>query len=536
MIHDSDPTPINSLGSELGSRNGPNSERASHRRHRGLIVWITLRDVLRKCFVGCVALDALLILAVILRFQGRTEQVGVLGFLAFMLIVRTVTARWIDPFLTIFLVWSMMFVELPLARVGTFPESLKVDSGLAFQIMPPSGETVCLGLVQLALCYCGILLAIRCVTLGRQTWGESGTSWLARAFVVGSLMLGVNLLYDHAFVRHLSTFGSVAKAIVEVIKFCTFDGVVVIFLALALTACRAESSRRETIRSRLWWLVTLGMVAIHTFNGSKGALMLVFMGMLLFPLALGGMLGRSRILIPRTRLALCMAIAALPLFAIGSNIRRERSVAPELSVADVIERSTLAPIDLVNTFDIAADRVSIPLYRYLAIFDRFNCDTAANHVLATRYLDYTARSFANLLLPGTPFGEAYAPSSALLEPMLAHGSLKARGNNRDSYLVTLNSQPTTLFGMTFISAGWFSPWVVVLVTALLRLGARSTSSPVWFGSIFAFHALLSCYGCDAALQLSISAGVTFGLLGIMCSPRRKTSELRLWESGMGSIA
>jgi len=156
-------------------------------------------------------------------------------------------------------------------------------------------------------------------------------------------------------------------------------------------------------------------------------------------------------------------------------------------------------------------RVSTGYLRYLAIVSHFQDGNAGKDNRSAEYLVHSAKSFINLLLPGTPFPKEFAPSSALLEPLLGNSEFKEL--DRDSYRAQLNSQPTTIFGFGFIVFSWATPVALATVAMLLDrlaanglLGAATAIPLAYFG--------MQCYGLDAAIQVSLSFTATFMLLVI----------------------
>ena len=77
-----------------------------------------------------------------------------------------------------------------------------------------------------------------------------------------------------------------------------------------------------------------------------------------------------------------------------------------------------------------------------------------------QFLPYLLKNLVNLLLPGTPFTEAYAPSSQIFWQVLDSKSLD--GDVSANYLLTsINSQAYTIFGVMTVIGGWLAPLLLV---------------------------------------------------------------------------
>jgi hypothetical protein len=122
------------------------------------------------------------------------------------------------------------------------------------------------------------------------------------------------------------------------------------------------------------------------------------------------------------------------------------------------------------------------------------------------YLVYLCESTANLVLPGTPFLDAYAPSAQLFPIVVEHGQM---GGNYDklSYLTSLNSQPYTIYGLFIIIFGVLSPPVIFVFMITITWFHNLLKNPLLvIGSIYFFNGALVAYGIDAVI------GNTFHLL------------------------
>jgi hypothetical protein len=124
----------------------------------------------------------------------------------------------------------------------------------------------------------------------------------------------------------------------------------------------------------------------------------------------------------------------------------------------------------------------------------------------------------NLLLPGTPFPEAYAPSSQLFPDVIASGDLN--GNlTLFEFIHNSNTQPYTLFGIFILLFGVISPLVLFLIMVIfLFCFNRLENHFLRMAIIYFFAAALSSFGIDSVIgnsaHLLVSMVLMYGILRI----------------------
>jgi len=75
---------------------------------------------------------------------------------------------------------------------------------------------------------------------------------------------------------------------------------------------------------------------------------------------------------------------------------------------------------------------------------------------AQEYLPYMLKNFANMILPGTVYLEAYAPTSQLFSQVISKTPMD--GDVSAAYLLgSINSQAYTIFGVMTVLGGWLAP-------------------------------------------------------------------------------
>ena len=98
----------------------------------------------------------------------------------------------------------------------------------------------------------------------------------------------------------------------------------------------------------------------------------------------------------------------------------------------------------------------------------------------------------------------------MLEPLLLGRDMISV--DPSEYWQRLNTQPTTIFGLSWIVFGFFAPVLVSFIYIFLRWIFNQGKIVMQAWSIFFFWLILCCYGIESAIQLSIGFALTFWIL------------------------
>ena len=164
----------------------------------------------------------------------------------------------------------------------------------------------------------------------------------------------------------------------------------------------------------------------------------------------------------------------------------------------------------VPTFWMICQRLSVEFYRYVLIVTKTNSIISFDNQASLNYFYYCVKNLINLLIPGTVYSEAYQPSSMMLEPLLLGRDMISV--DPSEYWQRLNTQPTTIFGLSWIVFGFFAPVLVSFIYIFLRWIFNQGKIVMQAWSIFFFWLILCCYGIESAIQLSIGFALTFWIL------------------------
>lgn len=457
-----------------------------------------------------VGIDLACVILMLLVGDFGSKLLASVMFLGLVATLRLITFQWKGPLLFLFFGCSLIFIEIPCALFGAASHLFPIDHGLAVELSPPSQSAVCVALAHLSLCYVAVVVA--CSSRRESVTVQMTRPRTMRLVSITALVIAISVTYDFLRESIPAITSSDVQLLVEALKFFSYDVAIATFWMAAFATWR--SGNPFAFRRRAWIATTalVGFIAVYAATGSKGAILIGGLLVIVLTGGFGLALKPARLLIPRLPVVALAGILAVPLFGIVQSMREVRKYGPEFasSAAETGVSDQLMSGELVH---LATIRLSIGYLRYLAIFSHFHDEPARDGDRYNRYLAYTARSFINLTLPGTPFPEEYAPSSALLEPLLARTDF--RSLDRESYLGQLNSQPTTIFGFGFIVMGWLTPLALAVTTMALdrlttigRLWGPAAALPMaYFG--------LQCYGLDAAMHVSLSFTATFMLLAVV---------------------
>jgi hypothetical protein len=117
------------------------------------------------------------------------------------------------------------------------------------------------------------------------------------------------------------------------------------------------------------------------------------------------------------------------------------------------------------------------------------------------FLVYLLKNTVNLLLPGTQFPEAYAPSSQIF-PQLIWKNITGWAGGADSFALikAFNTQPYGLFGMGIVMFGYLGPLFLLFFTyALITLHNVFQNVYVQITIIYFFAGILPSYGFETAI-------------------------------------
>jgi hypothetical protein len=169
-------------------------------------------------------------------------------------------------------------------------------------------------------------------------------------------------------------------------------------------------------------------------------------------------------------------------------------------------KAQLADFSITRIIATVAYRLSTALDRYVLIVDAhlFAHSTA----YAVSFASYLVRSFLNLVLPGTPYLDAYTPSSNLL-PLVLTGQPLVGAATKAELIVSLNTQPYTMYGVAVLLLGKGAPFLIFTMTAAVGLFYRMVHSvSARLALMYLFFAGIHVYGFEVAAANAIHLAVS----------------------------
>ncbi len=465
----------------------------------------------RLCIWICVALLAVMVAEssdTLACWSGIAFNAAVLG-------MRLGWRRSQDPFVLVFLAFSLIYVEVPVAFMSmAWPEYFP-STGLSFDLPTPPESTIGYALAFLLTFYVGFAVAVRAISLPvHSAWNLPPGATLARVLPVALALLAFSYAYDNYLSASLTL--SSPGVLIEVAKFLSYDAAIVFLLFVVLMAAppRGASTGRIGV---MYMGIAGAFFALHTVNSSKGALLVLLFLAFVLPLAVLVRIRHARMILPRTWVLGTLATAA-PLVFIGAQVFRHMRRAAamegkELGFSEAFARLSVDGGILQDggseLFAVIGDRLSTAFNRYIVLYEQFDPFSHSAALEALNFPTYLVKSFVNLHVPGTPYPEAYFPSSMMVERIVQQQELLS--GDLVSLQTSLNSQPFSIFGLSLLLAGVWAPILFAGMVMLLRVVLRRWGfyASVW--SLVLLNGLLSCYGAEAAFQTSVSFCATIAV-------------------------
>lgn len=254
----------------------------------------------------------------------------------------------------------------------------------------------------------------------------------------------------------------------------------------------------------LLFTLFIAFTALGFLSGSKGAILVIFTLLVVLPFCFFCAHPRATVSFPSLQFIVMLVFLApiLFYFALIQRTSLASGVAPDLS-------SLLAGLSGFEA-SVAYDIFKQILYRlswggidrFLLIVQSFCIDTLDSGT-TREFITYLSKNTLNLLLPGTPFPEAYAPSSQLY-PQVIHKNLVAGEIDTNSLINSFNTQPYTIFGVFIIIFGFAAPLVLFVVTfAYIYIFNKIDNVFIKLTMLYFFTGALSSYGIEAVLGNSV---------------------------------
>lgn len=468
----------------------------------------TARNGLARINRACDVVSIICLLIVLIFGGGTFFQIAATIFIVGQLVVNNLRAIRNSGFAMLYGVQVCLYVTLSLAYmtvVGdqyTFGHGLnKVpDKNLSYYESAPYAVLFLLGFNILV--YLGLITARRKAKQPTVDFSFIGFPALALLLmlVAHATYLGISAFCFGG--ECANKFDNAPSVWTQLYQFIFFDqpffALVGVYYAHRIAASGRGSVGNPQMQMMLMLLVFLGLSVIAT---SKAGILVIAILCFLLPIAYYQSVLGAQVILPSRKL-LFLVLAAAPFIFVSSMLSRmARAASREITLSDAFDVGSDMDT-LVQVIDSIFLRFAAVLDRYLLIFHHFIAqDWSAAY--SFQFLTYLSRSLANLLLPGTPFTDAYAPTSSLLVNVLFKSSL-ASDVSKLEYISGLNTQPYTLPGVLIIVAGVFAPFLGFgLAHILVRLHGVVRNPGFRLSILFFFLGMFTSYAFEATLFYSI---------------------------------
>lgn len=477
-------------------------------------------------FDGYFIASSLLGLASIFSFFANTNVLAVLTssvYFGTSTLLSTSKNFRKSPFSILICIFSFLFLNIPIAFIifqgqsytyGTGLASLPYEQGDYQQSLP-------LGLLYLTCFWVAIWLGIVLAGRRQRVVNRERPGTIALRLI---LLLGVFVMYV-TWIEN-SNFADVRLNVSDkensLIAFVFFDHAYLVLVGVLLLEKLNDSIPIVNSRkiSFLFSAIFIGFVFIYFIAGSKAAILVIINLLVIYPLcvAMGDNLLNVQFLKP-SAILFCMLLA-FPMFyfALIQRISLESGIPPSvdtfLSGASRIDFSSLSETVSQIVYRFSQGGVD----RFLLIFQSFIAH-GFDWETSRQFAIYLFKNTVNLLFLGTPFPEAYVPSSQLFQQVIENKDLVG-SSTLSEFIHSMNTQPYTLFGTGVVLFGVFSPIFLCLFTFFFVLIFNKVSNHFLHATmIYFFAGALSSYGIESVVgnsfHLLISMVLMYGLLRIL---------------------
>lgn len=453
--------------------------------------------------------------AVIMGF-GATTPLGVTALL-FVLVSAGVNA-WPayrrSPFAVVASFSTCLYFVIPLAFILMAGDRFRFGEGLSE--LPATAvqysQSAPWALLFLTLLFLSATIGL---VLGPQLWSARDEQAGAVA-VDGSLpigLLGIVVLFAtiQAAEAFLATRADGTSTGESLWQFVFFDTAYLMLLPVVMWARLTQAT--ATAYRKIGWqfaaVLALFFLQATLGSTSKGSILTLVLLTFITPLSFFTDSPRTLCLMPTGKAIVTGIVVALWMFFVAQGLRVVIFSGETRSVATFVEaiRTGGAAGGLAIDPEAIAYRLSATLDRYVIIFHSHLYE-GHSPAYAREFSSYLGKNLSNLMLMGTPYPEAYVPSSNLLVPVLQKAALFGESSKAD-LIRSLNTQPFSGYGVATILAGGFAPMLVLALSgalAWLYHGFRSVAARLSLLSLY--WLLLQSYGSEVAIGVTVHIGVS----------------------------
>lgn len=434
------------------------------------------------------------------------------------------------PGMIVLAFYSLIYVQLPLAYFSLAYEYY--DFGASVMIPRPSADyrevlprALWFYLATYLCLIAGMILAsmlrLRPARHSPVSDGWPSRRLSANALLVGAVVVAAVSINDIANIFIAQSLGD-EKAESVIALILNDRAYLTIFPVLFYVAAQRPT---YWLTKAQFVLGLLALLLVNLFATSKGAILTLGTSFFIYPVALFYLKAKP-VYWPRSAVLWGAVLMSVPLYFIAL-VDRQFRMSGGVRTLDGLRTAVLTVIgDSENSIlDQIATRLTVNLNNFVLLFTEFRGEPPPGY--RVEVASYIWHSFLNMVLLGTPYPDAYTPSSQQFPNILQHLPL-AGDTSKAALLVGANTQPMTLFGVLMVVGG-----PVVTLIASFAVGWLYVKAYEMFDSalnrtiiVFGFIAVFGCYGIEGALQFSaitaVSAYLVLWVLSMVSSKRSRS--------------
>jgi hypothetical protein len=469
------------------------------------------KSVSQAYFKFCFYVNLLLIFISLIGLNsgsGITATFAGISFIAIVTIASMNERFRKNPLSSIFCFFTLIYLSIPccfiLAEGTDFLVGISVGKLPFDQIEYQDNRD--LGFIYLTICWLSVWFGIYYINFNRSiSLISTNLKIKLNAIILMTVLVAIITIVEND--SFISVKINNSEHVTSLIAFLLMDHSFlilsgVLFLYKINKSSENLKNTQDTIGFIFVTFVVVGFIA-----GSKGALLVVFTLLILYPFFLSTQFDGVKIIFIRPIYLVFLAILAPILFYLG--------ILKRLSFSQGTEFDLLQLFSLISEIqpEIFYDTISSIFYRlawggldqFLLLFKSY-LHASYDFNASNDFTIYLIKNTINLLLPGTPFQEAYAPSSQLFPSVLNKEYLFSEFD-RTALIISLNTQPYTIFGVFMIIFGIYSPILLFVFTVLCSFIIKSSKNIlIKVMIIYFFSGALSSYAFESVI------GATFNVL------------------------
>lgn len=444
---------------------------------------------------------------------GPFSTLSGLLFLAAASLLSTQRRFRKSPFAIVFCIFTFLYLSLPTAFILAEGRGYIFGTGLAELPFKQEDykQSLPWGLLYLSVSWVAVWLAIISIKTRSRRIDQTvfSTIRLRHVLLLGAIVLLVGAIdrmeFFDVYLLGAEKGVSLLAILLFVHAYLPMAGLILIF------KLNQTPTVTPGIVSSVLASIFIGFVFLMTVSGSKAAVLTLLMLLFVYPFSFSRAYSNLWVAIPSMHLVTLLIIIALPLYFVVSVQR---------NLANDIPPNLDALLDALNSLD--ADHIyEIPkaiLYRFsqagvdrlLLVFHTFVVD-GFSFGMAQEFLVYLLKNTLNLFLPGTPFMEAYAPTSQLYPIVIAKGHM-AGDMTLSTLMQSFNTQAYTIFGTFTVIFGVTAPLFLFLFAYMFLIIFNIINNYfVKIAMIYLFSEALTCHGLEVVLANSaqVLVGIWF---------------------------